>query len=297
MSAPEPRLDQIQRWMQCVIMHPGGVSEGVDSPQARQHVDITLGELEQTIGRSRALSSADRLEIYVNAYHARLTECLDEEFAVTRYALGEDLFAAVAFGYLQHYPSHSYTLGRLGARFPGYLAESRLHAAAAPEGTGPTWPDFVIELATLERSLYEVFDGPGTEQSGTLAAADLGSMAPEQWATARLVAAPCLRLHQFEHPVSDFWEDCTGGAEPAACEPRRDWLAINRRDYVVERHALSGEQHSLLSGMVAGQPLAAAIERAAAATQDAEAFETQLGGWFADWAAHGFFVRIEISGD
>ena len=178
MSAPEPRLDQVQRWMQSVITHPGGASEGVDSPQARQHVDITLGELEQVINRSQALSSADRLDIYVNAYHARLMECLAEEFAVVRHALGDELFDAVAFGYLQHFPSRSYTLGQLGALFPRYLTESRLHATGAPEEAGPTWPDFIIELATLERSLYEVFDGPGTEPTGTLQASDLGAIAP-----------------------------------------------------------------------------------------------------------------------
>ncbi len=137
MSHTGPRLEQIQRWMQSVIMHKGGVAEGVGSPEARQHIDIALDELESVVERSRALSSANRLEIYVNAYYARLLECLDEEFAVTRWAMGEDLFGAVAFGYLQHYPSQSYTLGHLGARFPRYLGESRLHASAAPAGDAP----------------------------------------------------------------------------------------------------------------------------------------------------------------
>jgi hypothetical protein len=97
----EPRLEQVQRWMQSVLMHRGGVAEGVDAAESRAHIDITLAELPQVIRPSQSLSSADRLEIYVNAYHARLMECLDEEFAVTRWTLGEDLFGAVALGYLQ----------------------------------------------------------------------------------------------------------------------------------------------------------------------------------------------------
>ena len=168
MSIPSRSLDQIQRWMQTVIMHPGGTAEGVGSPESRRYVDIGPAELDCVIRPSRSLSSAERLEIYVNAYYARLMECLDEEFAVTRYALGEELFSALAFGYLQSYPSLSYTLGMLGASFPRYLAESRLHAHSPPQNSGPTWPDFVVDLATLERLLLEVYDGRGTERTGTL---------------------------------------------------------------------------------------------------------------------------------
>ena len=59
------------------------------------------------IGRSRALASDARLEIYVDAYYERLMECLREEFAATRHAVGDELFDALAFGYLQHYPSRA----------------------------------------------------------------------------------------------------------------------------------------------------------------------------------------------
>jgi len=295
MSGPDPKLDQIQRWMQSVIMHPGGVAEGVDSAEARQHVDITLGELESVIRRSRSLAADERLEIYVNAYHMRLMECLDEEFAVTRYALGEDLFAAVTFGYLQRYPSESYTLGELGVRLPRYLAETRLHASGAPEDAGPTWPDFIIELATLERSLYEVYDGPGTERGGSLDPAALLAIGPDAWGEVRLTPAPCLRLHALGHDVSSFWGEAKDGSAPAAPRPERAWLAITRRDYVVERHALSEPQFVLLSALCEGEPLSVAIERALSKEADPAALLGQLGQWFAVWAAHGFFARAEVA--
>lgn len=297
MSEPEPRLAQVQRWMQTVIMHRGGVSEGVDSPEAREHLDVTLADLEKVIRRSRRLSSADRLEIYVNAYYARLMECLDEEFAVTRYALGDELFQALAFGYLQHYPSQSYTLGRLGANFPRFLAESRLHAEAAPEGAAASWPEFIIELAAFERTLYEVYDGPGTERGETLSADQLAQIAPSAWDELRLVMAPSVRLVRYDHPVHEYWAERKDGGQPPPPAVRPSWLAIRRQDYIVERSELSSGEFALLAEIARRATLTEAIAAAMdPASPHAADVESQLGGWFARWAADGYFAGFDFAG-
>lgn len=296
MSGSESQLERIQRWMQSVITHRGGVAEGVDSPEAQQHLPISLADLESVIRRSRSLSSANRLEIYVNAYYARLMECLEEEFAVTRYALGEDLFDAISFGYLQSYPSRSYTLGQLGAKFPGFLDESRLHAQAAPEGAGPTWPEFIVELATLERSLYEVYDGPGTEGGGALDPDALQQLPPEAWGELQLWVAPSLRLHRFEHPVHVYWTRRKDDEEPEPCEPQPTKLALSRQDYVVERAELSDAEFALLEQIVAGATLGEAIGAAIEAAGDGERVETQIGNWFANWTGRGYFADQRASG-
>src|SRR5262245_9550410 len=117
-------LGQVQRWMQAAIMHPGGVDEGIVSAEARGHIDVGPDQAEIVLTRSRALTALERLAVYGHAYYARLLECLREEFPVLKHALGEEVFAAFAFGYLQHYPSRSYTLFQLGSNFPRYLAET-----------------------------------------------------------------------------------------------------------------------------------------------------------------------------
>jgi hypothetical protein len=277
--------------MQSILMHPGGVAEGVDAPQARREIDITLDRLPEVILPSQALSSANRLEIYVNAYHARLMECLDEEFAVTRYAVGEDLFSALSFGYLQHYPSQSYTLCELGRRFPQFLAETRLHAREIPANSGDTWPEFIVELATLERALYEVYDGPGTEASGALEPASLAALEPEAWQEIRLRSAPCLRLFAFDHDVSSYWGDRKDELSPVAPAAERHWLAICRREFVVERFELDEPQYVLLDALVRGETLPAAISVASSRAPVAE-LEASLAGWFAGWMAGGFFAAL-----
>ena len=77
------------------------------------------------IGRSRNLTAAERMGIYANAYYARLLECLASFFPVLQKALGADVFESFAFEYLQHYPSKSYTLDRLGESFARFLEETR----------------------------------------------------------------------------------------------------------------------------------------------------------------------------
>src|SRR5260370_10156790 len=190
-------LDTIQLWMQAAIMHPGGVAEGVASAEARSQIDGGPDEAERVVTRSRALTAMERLEIYSHGYYARLLECLREEFPVLKHALGEEVFDAFAVGYLQQYPSRSYTLFRLSENFPRYLAETR------PDGNGAyaDWPDFLIDLATLEQTFNEIFDGPGVEREVLAIGDQLQTISPDRLLEARLVGVPCLRLLLLRYPV------------------------------------------------------------------------------------------------
>ena len=107
---------------------------------------------------SRQQSSEQRLEIYSHAYYARLAECLCEMFPVLVATLGRDEFLPFANCYLDRFPPSSYTLNDLADHFPDYLAETRPADVPLPD-----WPEFLIELAQLELTIEQVFDGPGTE--------------------------------------------------------------------------------------------------------------------------------------
>src|SRR5216684_3580309 len=118
-------LSRLQRWFQTVITHADGVDSGVSSEEAQRLIQLSPGQLEKVITRSRALSAAERLAIYANAYHTRLLECLGEVYPMLKRALGEEAFEGFAFGYLQEFPSRSYTLNELGRHFTRYLQETR----------------------------------------------------------------------------------------------------------------------------------------------------------------------------
>lgn len=285
------QLDQIQKWMQSVISHPEGVKAGVESTPAQEQIAVSPQSVEEVVTRSQSLSSLERLQIYANAYYTRLVECLRDEFPAVAHALGREAFDAYAVGYLQSYPSQSYTLGRLGENFPRFLAEIPLQAPAdAPEH----FPAFIADLAALERCYSEVFDGPGSENQSPLSPEEFQNIPPDVWPAVRLVPVPSLRLASFRFPVHEYISGVRHeeGAEiPAPAETN---LAINRRDFVVRRVPLNSVQFALLSNLAEGRPLGEAIERAWEQTgADDDDLASQLPIWFQEWAARRFFSRVE----
>ncbi len=296
---PQYDLEQIQRWMQAVIVHPLGVERGIASDDARQHVDVDAAGIERVVTRSKALSAVQRLEIYGYAYYARLLECLKEEFPAVLHAVGEDAFNSFALGYLQKYPSRSYTLFELGAKFPRYLDETRPAAdpdSNAGDKAAADWIQFVVDLATFERTVGEIFDGPGPEDGVLLSAEQLRAVDSGQFLTARLVAVECLRLMALRFPVDDFYKAARRKEDVAPPDAAETFLAVTRMNYTVCHHTLSKPAYELLSGLLAGECLADAIERAAGSSAGADgALMANLQTWFSDWAARGYFRAIELA--
>src|SRR5262245_47764055 len=249
-------LREIQAWMQCVLMHPGGAVDGIASSAAKGHLEITSAELNTLIAPSQELSSLERLEIYARAYYARLLECLRTEFPVLAKAMGQDLFDQFAVQYLQRYPPSSYTLAELGSRFTSFLAETK---PPAPGGNRPEWSDLFVDLARLESIFNEIFDGPGSENWPPLDPLELQVIPPDRWADIRLIPASCLRLAEFHFPIGQYYRalrDDDGATSPPASAT---YLAITRRDYICRHHELSYDEFVLLSAVAGGQTLGHAV--------------------------------------
>lgn len=282
MAEVSRELDQIQRWIQSVITHPGGAAAGADAEEAQRILGVEAATLERVVTRSRSLSALDRLDIYANAYFARLLECLRSEFPVLQRAVGEDVFGEFAIGYLQSYPPRSYSLNRLGEHFARYLSESRV------DDDG--WADLIIDLASLEWAIGAVFDGPGCEGQGLLDVQQLWAVPAARQPAVVLDTVPCLRLLRLRFPLRDYYSALRDEQEAMPPERSESFLALTRRNYVVRLHDLTGIQYALLSALQEGECLGRAIERiAATAGSDAEELGSNLGCWFREWAEAGFF--------
>ena len=297
-STKSQDLDVVQRWFQTVVSHPFGVAEGVDSDEAQELIRLRPDELEKIVRSTSCFGASERLSVYANAYYARLLECLGESFPVLKHALGEETFNEFAFGYLQKYPSRSYTLNRLGDDFARYLDETRPNRAQDHPLT-PDWPDFLIGLARLEWTIGQVFDGPGLEQLDPFAEKSLQAIAPEQWPRAHLKLAVCLRLLQFSYPVNDYFTQvrrAAEGQEISFPEARPQFVAISRREYVVRRYELSEPQYRLLEALQSDESIGKAIESTASLMDvDDEELAVSLRTWFHNWAAEGFFQAVETA--
>lgn len=295
-------LNVVQQWFSAVVTHPNGVNEGIESDDAQFLVPISRNELERMVTRSQRMSARDRLSIYAHAYYARLIECLGESFPVLKRILGEEVFNGFAFGYLQRYPSRSYTLGRLGENFAKYLDETRPdrnESVADDEDRLAGWPDFLVDLATLEWSIEQVFDGLGIEGQPTLDPGEFLEISSKRWEDIRLRPVPCLRLLRLRFPVLGYYTAIRSSAEEVQVDPPRpsdSFVAVTRRDWVVRLHDLSAPQYELLSCLIRGEPLGQAIGWAFDACESGEGISTDdLRKWFAEWARLRFFKNIELS--
>jgi hypothetical protein len=175
--------------------------------------------------------------------------------------------------------------------------------SGSPAGPGASpapaaWPDFLIDLATLELAIAKVFDGPGAEGEPLLAPADLVTLsAGGRFAVARLTPVPCLRLLRFRYPVNAFY----GAArisqdQPPFPDAAEEHVALSRTDFVVRRYALNPLEHAILSALLAGASVGEAIAAAAAASQLSDGdLAPRLEAAFRRWTAAGFF-RAAVAG-
>jgi len=281
-------LSRLQRWVQAVITHPEGIESGMQSDTARSIWRIAPGAVESLITPSRSLSSIDRLHIYGNAYFARLLECLRTEFPALVHLLGQEVFDGFAFGFLNAYPSRSYTLADLAALFPQYLEESR---PAGADEVRPDFADFIVDLARLERAYSEVFDDVGPEREPGLRPDVLQSIPADAWEHVRLTFFPCVRLMSFRFPVHAYALSVRRSEQdPTPPDASTTFLALTRRKFVVHHLSLTHAEFVLLQRLRQGLSVGDAID--AGGMADAQLDDAQLSAAFESWTAAPLFQSV-----
>jgi hypothetical protein len=258
------RLREAQRWVQRAILDPGSDA-------------ATLRGAGRRITPSRTLSSAERIDIYRRMYRARMYDALAADYPCLQHFLGEDRFAGLVEAYVSESPSSSYTLNRLGDRLPEFLAVPR----------GLPRQAFLYDLARLELAMTFSFD---EEEAPALEADAITAMPAGAWEHAQLDPIPALRLLETRYPVGLYADAVRDGGKPPAIRPRRSWMAVYRRNYLLYRLDLAPAAYKLLYSLAAGLPLARAI--AAAASGPRSPRPRELFQWFRDWTAAGLFRGV-----
>lgn len=278
-------LDTLERWMQAVVMHPGGAASGIRAPRARRLLPVAAQAPGAVVQPSRSLTSIERLDIYAHMYYARLLEILDAEYPVTRRILGAEAFDRVAREFLVKHPSRSRTLNQLSLRFPAFLVR-RL-----PRGRAN---GLAADVARIERAMEDVFDAPLAEP---LAAAQLAAIGADEWPRLRLVLNPALRLLALRYPANDYMNAIRSGRRARIPGPRRTFVIVYRRAFQVYRRDQTPAQFRLLRTLAAGRTLAAAVRSGARGQRlSAGRLAATLGAWFREWAAAGLFVDTSRGG-
>lgn len=299
-------LQGVQRWMQAVIVDPDGVHSGAASDEARDAIQSDSVSIEDMILPSKALSSQRRMEVYANAYYARLLECLRDEYPALTSLLGEETFNAFAFEYLQTHPSRSYTLADLGHSFPAFLESNRAAGCADDDAntfgteedtsTDQSWGDLMIDLARVERTYSEVFSGPGIEQTTTLQAGEIAAVPADEVGSIRLRVAPCVRLLKLNTRAHEFAIATRKGTASTDQLPESvpTYLVITRLNYVVRTIVVEQEEFQLLQLLVSGKALGDSIaEVAEQLSLEESEWLVRMASWFQKWATDRIFEGFQ----
>lgn len=272
-------LRALQQWFAQVISDPRSVEHGI-ARAAQRRTLATPAALEQIVTRGPQLSAADRLRVYHYAYHARLSECLGDDFPAVRQALGDSAFTRLCRAYINAHPSTKPNLNGYGGGFPPFLREQ-----------APRFPQrgVIADLARLEWALVEVLHAQAAPLFDVTA---LQRIQLDGWARMRLRPSATVMLLEFAHPVNAWFQSWR--EDRAGPLPGRAWsaTAVYRQGYRVWRLDLSRPMHTILAQLFAGKTLGRALEVAATEHGDPQQLVVDLQIWFREWVSGGLFAAI-----
>lgn len=260
-AADRRALQAVQRWFAGVVMHPPGVRAalrvcGDSAPRAAALQKPSVG------------TTTARLQVYGEAYFARLVEVVAGDYPALRAAAGERRFAAWARRYLVRCPSRHPNLNQLGARFPRHVRTvERADAVTAA-------------LARIELAVTKAFDAPSREP---LPASALADVPPSRWQRLRLDVHPSVQLLRVPAAAADRY--VAWGAGVAA--PRRAGhvhLCVLRVGEQVQRFELPAAAAKVLRRLQRGERFGRALAGVPA--------NAPVDAWFARWRADGVFVAL-----
>jgi hypothetical protein len=271
-------LRALQEWFARAVMHPVSVTASVEPSTSLGGERIGADEVERVVLPSSRLSGIERIEIYHDAYRARLVECLADDYPALQNALGASRFESLCHAYIVEHPSRSPNLNFFG-RHLSDLCRAKRHGL----------PDWASDLAALEWAMVEVIHVAPVESPSEEA---LAKIAPGDWPRVRFKPSDAVRVLEFGHAINAYFQAYNTGAE--ITEPERGWsaTAVFRDGATVWRMDMSRPMHALLAALVRGVPLGEALDDLAASGALSENEAPLVMTWFRDWIRYGFFAGI-----
>jgi hypothetical protein len=283
-GAPSPEgafpLETVEAWMQAVIVHADGATEGLRSPEARALVpEERSGDLVREAG---GLSAGERLEIYAGMYPLRMREALEADYPVVARLLGPRAFGRLVRDFVASHPSTSFTLARLGDPLPGFL-----------RGWGPRGRrSLVADVARLELAATRVFDAFDAEED-PIRAADLADVLPADLPSLSFRPVPALEVVRVRPGAVGALDSFVEGTLlPEGPGRGTVFVVFHRRHGEVLRRSVDPFAGRLLERLVAGGSLGEAL---AGASRDrrgrARPAPEKVSVWFREWVDLGFFLE------
>ena len=227
---------------------------------------------------SRTLSALERLGIYRAAYHARLIECLSDDYPVLKYALGDASFEALCRGYIAEHPSTGPSLDDFGRHMAGYC-----RAALTSVGA------FASDLAKLEWAVVLAIHAPTAPELST---EELSTVPSERWPYVRLSANPSLRILHFTYPVNAYFQAYRSDEAPSIPDEATTSVAVYRTGRNIWRLPLTPPMLVLFESLVRGTALGPSLELLEPLLASDPQAAPQVMAWFRQGVYSGLFSGI-----
>lgn len=277
-------LRDVQGWFGAVISDPRSVQAGIAAAARKGLLGVrSPSGLERIVTAGPELSASERMGIYHYAYHARLVDCLADDYPALVTALGQRGFTRLARKVISAHPSDGPNLNFYGRHLVTYL---RRHPAACPRRA------FVLDLAVLEWAMVEVLHAQAAPVFSVVA---LQAIPAERWARMRLRPSATVRILRFRHPVNSYLQAERDDRHPRIPRPGASATAVYRRGFRVWRMDLTPAMADLLDALFAGRPLERALMAVARQRRDEpqEQVLADVMRWFSSWVDGGFFASLD----
>ena len=172
-------------------------------------------ELSARVKRSSKASESALLNIYRNAYCARLVEVLGNDYPALKAMMGAEPFAAMGKAYVAAHPSRHASARWVGGKLAQFLREDPNHKSEPA----------LAAMAAFEWAQAGAFDASDIEPATF---AQLAAIPIESWPGLRFRFTPSLRRLTLAFDVPSLWlaiiEGRSGDA-PLTANPREaEWL-------------------------------------------------------------------------
>lgn len=131
-------------------------------------------------------SPKERLEIYADAYEARLLEAMEKIFPCLEKQAGEERFYQYCVAYFKQCPSNHYSLAHIGHQFSEFLQR---------------YNTMFAEIALFEWVIYQAVDAPNATPINQKM---LMQIRPEKWSEMIFSLHPSVAIVSFKHDVPEI---------------------------------------------------------------------------------------------